>query len=360
MGGLRTLFGVAGAPGRDTEVERQALEARQAKVARLGGEAAYWQEHLRTTRTAIALVNQDGPQGSNGSSLRWVPFGSTLLVPLPVGALLARSPMAGEDLGHSRAELLKLLMAEGRSGPPPSLDAYLAFVNRQLDRWRQQGAVAVKFTEAYQRSLRFEEVLKPKASALYARGLRKPLGREDYLALQDYLARYLFLACGTRKLPVHIHSSHGAGPFLRLQEADVRNLESVLAEPRFFGTQFVLIHGGAPQHEAAAYLASNKPHVWIDLSAMPFLYARTEMVRALRIYLLFAPERTLFGTDAPGAPTVPAGAEVTHFALSRHLRDCLTEALAELVEEGVWTEAAALEVGKGVLQGNARRLYGWP
>ena len=140
----------------------------------------------------------------------------------------------------------------------------------------------------------------------------------------------------------------------------MRNLESVLCDPRYFGTQFVLIHGGAPQHEAAAYLSANKSHVWIDLSAMPFLYARTEMVRALRIYLLFSPERTLFSTDSPGGPLVPAGAEVTHIALSRHLRECLAEALAGLVEDGVWDESRALDVGRSVLQGNARRLYGFP
>jgi hypothetical protein len=33
------------------------------------------------------------------------------------------------------------------------------------------------------------------------------------------------------KLPVHIHSSHGAGAFLRLQYADVRDLEDVLTTP---------------------------------------------------------------------------------------------------------------------------------
>ena len=35
--------------------------------------------------------------------------------------------------------------------------------------------------------------------------------------------------------------------------------------------QFVLIHGGMPLVEHAAYLAL-KPHVWYDMSAMPFLY----------------------------------------------------------------------------------------
>ncbi len=61
-------------------------------------------------------------------------------------------------------------------------------------------------------------------------------------------------------------------PFLRLQEGDVRNLENVLTDVAFFDTQFVLIHGGVFQFYDGAYLAM-KPHVWADLSAMPFLFS---------------------------------------------------------------------------------------
>ncbi len=78
------------------------------------------------------------------------------------------------------------------------------------------------------------------------------------------------------------------------------------------------------------------------------------------VQLLLSPEGTLFSTDSPGGPLVPAGAEVMHIALSRHLRECLAEALAGLVEDGVWDESRALEVGRSVLEGNARRLYGFP
>lgn len=357
---LKERFGVTWAASRGVDMDTEALAAKKALVARLGGEALYWKDHLSLTRTAVALVNQDWPEGTNGTTLRWVPFASTLLLPLPVESLAARDPMAKAELGRTRDALLKLERQAGLAQEPATLDAYLAFVDRQLDRWKAQGAVAVKLTEAYQRTLVFDDVPRDRAAALYEAGRRSVLGRPDYLALQDHLARHIFLACGKKGLPVHIHTSHGGGPFLRLQESDVRNLESVLCDPRYFGTHFVLIHGGAPQHEAAAYLSANKSHVWIDLSAMPFLYARTEMVRALRIYLLFSPERTLFSTDAPGGPLVPAGAEVTHIALSRYLRECLTEALAGLVEDGVWDEKRALEVGRNVLQGNARRLYGFP
>ncbi len=142
-------------------------------------------------------------------------------------------------------------------------------------------------------------------------------------------------------------------------ESDVRNLEEILADPRFFGTQFVLIHGGAPLIEQAAYLAGNKANVWVDTSALPFLYPTTELAAAFRKYLAFAPDRTLFGTDAGGPPTVPVGALVQHLALVPAAREALTLALSDLVRDGVFDEATALRIGKAVLRDNARRLYGF-
>jgi predicted TIM-barrel fold metal-dependent hydrolase len=121
----------------------------------------------------------------------------------------------------------------------------------------------------------------------------------------------------------------------------------------------VLIHGGAPSHEAAAYLAGNKSHVWVDLSAMPFLYAPSEMARAIRMYLLFAPTRTLFGTDPMAALMIPVGPETAHLMLCKVLRRALYLALAGLVDDGVFGETQAIEVGRGGLRENARRLYGW-
>jgi hypothetical protein len=99
--------------------------------------------------------------------------------------------------------------------------------------------------------------------------------------------------------------------------------------------------------------------VWLDVSALPFVYPVPELARALRTYLLYAPEKVLFGTDAVHYPGVPVGAEVQHLALCRTLREALTLALAGLVRDGVLDEPGAARLGEGVLHANARRLYGW-
>ena len=78
-----------------------------------------------------------------------------------------------------------------------------------------------------------------------------------------------------------------------------------------------------------------------------------------RKYLLFAPEKVLYGTDASSDPSVPGGADVQHLMLLRATRDALYLALAGLVRDGVVDHERAIEMRRGVLRENARRLYGW-
>jgi hypothetical protein len=356
---LTACFGVAVEPGAGglAAAARAATDVRAARVARLGVRG-YWHARLDAAGVEIALVNQPLPEGTDGARLRWVPHASTLLYPLPADALRARSPQHEQRIGEAAGRLRGLLAGGGLAAVPPDLDGYAAFVDRTLAGWRDAGAVAVKFWDAYLRTLAFEDVPEAQARALYARGLAAPLPRADYLALQDYLARRVFREAGRLGLPVHFHSSYGGSYALRLRECDVRNLEGVLTDGRLFGTRFVLLHGGAPLLEEAAYLAL-KPHVWLDVSALPFVYPVPELAQALRTYLLYAPEKVLFGTDAVHYPGVPVGAEVQHLALCRTLREALSAALAGLVRDGLVDAHEAVRLGEGVLHANARRLYGW-
>jgi predicted TIM-barrel fold metal-dependent hydrolase len=92
---------------------------------------------------------------------------------------------------------------------------------------------------------------------------------------------------------------------------------------------------------------------------MAFLYPVPAFADRLRAYLVLAPEKVLYGTDAAPYPSVAGGAEVLHLILSRITRDALYLALAGLVRDGVMGEDGAVEIGRKVLRENARRLYGW-
>ena len=353
---LTERFGVeVGAGGLEAAVS-EAGKVRAGMIERLGPDG-YWNDHLDFTRTEFALVSTSSPEGVDGRRLRWVPTGGSLLYPLPAEALMPRSPMHEEDFAFVQGRLQGLLADRRMSEVPSSLDDYLVFADDVVARWKEQGALGVKFFEAYVRTLLFEDVPVDEARTLYRRGLEVPLSRVEYRALQDHLVRHIFQRAGETGLSVHIHTGFGIPPFLQAREADVRNLEPVLTDTRFFDSQFVLIHGGNPQHEDAAYLAL-KPHVWLDISALPFVYEVPKLADIIRIYLRHAPEKVLFGTDAQAAPGVPLGPEVQHIALSRHTREALYLALAWMVRDQLVDLDWAIRIGKDVLRGNAERLLG--
>ena len=129
----------------------------------------------------------------------------------------------------------------------------------------------------------------------------------------------------------------------------------MLTDTRFFKTPIVLIHGGG--YDVSSYLAP-KPNVWVDISSMAFVCPTPECAATLRVHLTLAPGKLLFGTDAGAGPTMPQS-DVQRLLLSRATREALYLALSTLVRDGVITERLALDMGRGVLRDNARRLYGW-
>ena len=354
---IRQRFAVSAQPD-DWLATIKMIEAARSKMVTRLGETGYWLDHLDFTVTEIALVNQNSRQGIDGKRLLWVPHATTLLYPLPANHLMERSPSHKTDITEAQQDLQAFLKDGGLTESPADLPSYIRFVDGTLRRWQQQGAVGIKFWDAYLRTLRIADVPERQAAVLYAKGRTVPLSRDDYIAVQDYLWRHILLEAGKINVPVHIHSSLGVPPFLRTLESDVRNLEDVLADPQFFQTQVVLIHGGAPWYEIAAYLAL-KPNVWVDISALAFLRPVTDFAAILRQYLIFAPEKVLYGTDAAAYPSVPGGADVHHLVVSRATRDGLYVALSGLIRDGVIDERKAIEIGRGVLRENARRLHGW-
>ena len=335
---VKARFGITVEPGNWSAAIEAIASARDAMVKRLG-EHGYWMNHLDYTHTEIALVNANSRQGIDDKRLRWVPHASTLLYPLPADHLMARSPSHKVDIAGLQKNLQGFLMKANLTAAPPDLAAYVRFIDDTLRRWRKEGAVAVKFFDAYLRTLRIADVPEMQAADLYAKGKTTPLARDEYLALQDFLWRHILLEAGKIALPVHIHSSLGVPPFLRSLESDVRNLEDVLADPKFFATPIVLIHGGGPWYDIAIYLAL-KPNVWVDISSIGFLYPVPDFASVLRRYLVFAPEKVLYGTDAASYPSMPGGADVHHVMVSRATRDALYLALAGLVRDGVMSQAA--------------------
>jgi predicted TIM-barrel fold metal-dependent hydrolase len=155
---------------------------------------------------------------------------------------------------------------------------------------------------------------------------------------------------------VHIHSAVGIGDYFNLSQSNIMNLESVLRDPRYHSTTFVMIHGGYPLEREAIFLAAMK-NVYMDSSEMELIQYPSAFKETLKQWLETFPDKITFGTDCFPYNEV-LGAEESYWLGAESSRIALTAALAEMISEREITEARALELARGYLHDNAVKLYG--
>jgi predicted TIM-barrel fold metal-dependent hydrolase len=178
----------------------------------------------------------------------------------------------------------------------------------------------------------------------------------EYKAFQDLVFRHILTECGRLQLPVHIHSSAGAGDYFSVAGVNVLNLEPVLRDPRYLSTTFVLIHGGYPFDEAAVLMAMMK-NVWFDSSATgSFLLYPDQFKDRLRRWFEIMPDKITYGSDAfPIDDKI--GAEELYWFGVHNARTATAAALAEMIAAREITERQAMTIARGYLHDNAASLY---
>jgi predicted TIM-barrel fold metal-dependent hydrolase len=324
------LYGTSEAPV--TRALAEQVVRRKVELMRAKG--PYWPLWaMDSANIETALVN--GPQRPERSPrLRWVPHANTLI-----------NPFGSWDTGPPLTE------------PPALLERYVSDVlATTLLGWRQQGAVAVKLSVAYDRSLLFRRVPVEEATQAYAAG--RGATPEQATALQDHLLRILLREAGHVGLVVHVHTGIGADPWFRLQGADPLLLEDVLNDPEVRATRVVLVHGGWPFERQAGVMLI-KPNLWADFSAQTFLRSPRALAATLREWLEWYPEKVLYGTDAYPDPETPAaGWEEMLWLANDSARWALALALTGMMNDGLVTRERAEQVARLVLRDNALRLYG--
>jgi predicted TIM-barrel fold metal-dependent hydrolase len=246
---------------------------------------------------------------------------------------------------------------EGVDGLPADLAGYETFIRQTLADNQKRGGVAMKFEAAYFRTLYFRDPPREKAEAVYSKyRVGGVPSEEDYRIFQDYIFRVLINQAGKLNLPVQFHSAVGIGDYFSLRNGNPLNLENVVRDPRYSNVRFVLIHGGYPHTLDMIWMTAAK-NVYTDSSLMGYYVYPSELKNILKQWISLYPEKIMFGSDAfPFNDAV--GAEETFWLAVRSARTAVAAALAELVAEGAFTEAKALEVARLYLHDNAATLYG--
>jgi hypothetical protein len=223
-----------------------------------------------------------------------------------------------------------------------SLDDYLAVLDALFQAAKASGAVCLKTTLAYQRTLRFEDVRRERAEQVFGRP-RAQLTPEEVKEFEDFIMWRLVGLSAKYELPFQIHTGHG-----RVQGSNPLLLADLIgANPR---TKFILFHGGFPWIGETAILAMrHHANVWIDSVWMPTL-SWSEAKRAYHEWLdTTSSDRIMWGADANHAEGIYGATETT--------RRCVAEVLAERVDHGDLLEEHAVRIGRQILRDNALTLF---
>jgi uncharacterized protein len=287
----------------------------------------------------------------------WVFFADAFMWPFNNERETARNADEGVFIPLQAKMLHRWMQQEKVTKLPANLDGYLKFVSQVLENNRNNGGgIAMKFEVAYFRPTTFSDPTRQQADDIYQQYASGGVPSEkDYRTFQDYIFRYLIQEGGRLHLPVHIHSAVGIGDYFNLSESNIMNLESVLRDPRYRGTTFVMIHGGYPLEREAIFLAAMK-NVYMDSSEMELIQYPSAFKDTLKQWLETFPDKITFGTDCFPYNEV-LGAEESYWLGAESSRMALTAALAEMISENEISEARALDLAHAYLHDNAVKLY---
>lgn len=232
--------------------------------------------------------------------------------------------------------------AKKKSLKMDSLDDYLVVLDRLFQEGKEKGAVCLKTTLAYQRTLQFENVAKEKAAKVFGKP-RSELKPEEVKDFEDYIMWRLVELSAKYELPFQIHTGQariqGSNPMLLV--------DMIAANPK---TKFILFHGGYPWvGETGVIVMRHWKNVWIDSCWLPTLSFSTAK-RAYHEWLEAMPSnRIMWGADCNHAEGIYGATEFT--------RRCVAETLAEKVDRGDLTEEHAKKIGQQIMRDNALELF---
>jgi uncharacterized protein len=286
----------------------------------------------------------------------WVFFADSFMWPFNNERETGRNPDEGVFIPLQEKMLHRWMQQVNVTKLPASFADYLSFISRVLEDNSRRGGIAMKFEVAYFRPMSFSDPTSSQAEDIYRRFITGGIPTEkEYRTFQDYIFRYLVQEGGRLHLPVHIHTAIGIGDYFNLSQSNIMSLETVLRDPRYASTTFVMIHGGYPLEREAIWLAAMK-NVYLDSSFGELAQYPSEFKHTLKMWLETFPDKITFGTDCFPYNQV-LGAEESYWLGAYSSRTALAAALAEMISEGEVTEPRALELAHAFLHDTAVKLY---
>jgi predicted TIM-barrel fold metal-dependent hydrolase len=179
--------------------------------------------------------------------------------------------------------------------------------------------------------------------------IRRGLGGGSMKLLRDHLLCRAMELCMEHEVPMQIHT--GMGDFeVNLVLCRPSFLMDLLRFPTFRACRVILIHGGVPYSQEAAYMSNVLPRVYIDVSeGIPFAgHAARDIFSAV---LSMTPlSKVVYGSDGYALPEI-------NYTSAKLGKQALAQVLDGLVEDGFIGEGDVLPAAEMILAGTAKELY---
>jgi glucuronate isomerase len=206
-----------------------------------------WAYHVVTERANIELVFTDP---------YWAPLAMRTDYPFVVQVLNINSLVRGfHPSEYRQPDDDPYRFAKEHDLRVDTLDDYVALLDRLIRTAKERGAACLKQTLAYQRTLRFENVPKPRAAAAFGHP-RSELTPQQITDFEDFVMWRIVELCATHNLPIQIHTGQariqGSNPMLLADMID--------SNPK---TKFILFHGGFPWVSETGAIADGMPDAMI-------------------------------------------------------------------------------------------------
>ncbi len=235
-----------------------------------------------------------------------------------------------------------------------SIRDWKAAAELKLDQVMDQGAVALKLTMAYARSLRFDKVTEHEAELEFNRlfaDCHLPDWRpETYLgkAFQDHMMHHILKLADERGLAAQVHTGLQEGNGNFVYDSDPALLTNLFVE--YSNIKFDIFHMGYPYQQVLSALAKNFRNVFIDM-CWAHIISPQASVDALVEWLDAVPANKIsaFGGDYCFVDGVYG-----HQLLARQN---VAKALAIKVDQGVFDVERAKEIAQWLFIENPTRVF---
>jgi hypothetical protein len=246
--------------------------------------------------------------------------------------------------GQDGPELFQMATSEGYK--MFTLDEYLSFCDFLLQKNLENGAVCLKNSMAYSRSIFYEKVPKEVAAGLYNLPSSE-LSPEEARKISDFVFHWIIEKSVEYKLPIQIHTGYLAGNGNTLGNSHPLKLNKLFLE--YPEARFVLFHGGFPWTGEYGALGKMFPNVYLDLVWLPQI-SRERAVLALDEMLDLVPHNKFFwGGDCAFIEESTGSLEFG--------RSVVAEVLDRRISRGLLTEELALEIMDAIFRENAIRFF---